>query len=186
MATKGVAIAVARLDMAARLAVAAKSGWGPFPGAYVGIQGDLETWLEEGPALAAEDKFRASLIAGRDDDARSGRTGVGPQQSNLIVRHLVKNQDAVLCSTGEQKALLITLILANARTRAVEEGVIPILLLDEITAHLDAERRNTLFELLIDLGGQVWLTGTEKNLFKHLRNKASFFNIFDSNVEHLS
>tara|TARA_Y100001960_G_C14607931_1_gene794240 strand:- start:373 stop:1119 length:747 start_codon:yes stop_codon:yes gene_type:complete len=186
MATKGIAIAAARLDMAVRLAAAAKDGWGPFPGADVDVQGQLETWLEEGPALEAEDKFRTSLIVGRAEDARTGRTNVGPQQSNLVVRHLVKNQDAVLCSTGEQKALLIALIIANVRTRAIEEGALPILLLDEVAAHLDEERRNTLFELLLDLGGQVWLTGTEENLFKRLRNRAYFFKIINGKVEHLS
>ena len=186
MVTKGVAIAVGRLDMATRLAMAAKDGWGPFPGADVAITGELETWLEKGPALAAEDRFRAGLIATRGEAARSGRTCLGPQQSNLTVRHMQKNQDAALCSTGEQKALLIALILANARIGATEEGALPVLLLDEVAAHLDEKRRRVLFDTLIDLGSQVWLTGTDENLFKHLRGRANFFTVTDGKIKCLS
>ncbi len=186
MVTKGVAIAASRLDMATKLAIEAKDGWGPFPGADVAIKGELETWLAEGPALAAEDRFRAGLIATRGEAARSGRTCLGPQQSKLNVRHVQKNQDAVLCSTGEQKALLIALILANARLRAHEEGALPVLLLDEVAAHLDEERRTVLLDTLKDLGSQVWLTGTDEILFKHLRGQANFFTVTAGNIKCLS
>ena len=177
MALKGIAVAVARLDVAARLSLAAKDGWGPFPGVDVAVQGDLEGWLAEGPALVAEDKFRASLETNRAGDRRSGRTRSGPQRSDLIVKHRPKELDAALCSTGEQKALLTGLVLANARTRAAEEGGVPVLLLDEVAAHLDEERRTALFDALFDLGCQAWLTGTDTILFEPLRGRADFFTV---------
>jgi DNA replication and repair protein RecF len=175
MASKGIAVSVARLDMAARLAHAARDGFGPFPGAEVALQGDVETWLADGPALAAEDRFRDALSRARVDDARTGRTSAGPQRSDLIVHHRPKAQPAGLCSTGEQKALLIGLVLANARTRAEEEGAQPVLLLDEVAAHLDEARRGALYDALCGLGGQVWLTGTDAELFRPLRTRAQFF-----------
>ena len=182
MASKGVAVTAARLDVVHRLSVAAADGWGPFPGADVALSGDLEGWLESGPALAAEDRFRDALAADRNEDARAGRTRSGPQRSDLIVRHRPKDQEAALCSTGEQKALLIGLVLANARTRAVEDGGIPVLLLDEVAAHLDEARRGALFEALGELGGQVWLTGTDAALFAPLKGQASFFSVVDGQV----
>ena len=97
-----------------------------------------------------------------------------------------KNQDAALCSTGEQKALLIALILANARLRVHEEGALPVLLLDEVAAHLDEERRTVLLDTLRDLGSQVWLTGTDEILFKHLRGQANFFTVTAGKIKCLS
>jgi len=179
MVTKGVAISVARLDVAGRLAHAAAEGWGPFPGADVTLVGDVESRLAAGPALAAEDAFRDALAAGRAEDARTGRTGAGPQKSDLVVRHGPKGQDAALCSTGEQKALLIGLVLANARTRAAEDGGLPVLLLDEVAAHLDEHRRAALFEALDEIGGQVWMTGTEVDLFRPLQGAAQFLSVAD-------
>ena len=183
MAAKGIAVAAARLDVVGRLAAAAAEGWGPFPGADIELQGDVEGWLANGPALAAEDRFRDALAAGRGEDARTGRTASGPHRSDLCVRHRPKDQDAALCSTGEQKALLIGLVLANARTRAAEEGGVPILLLDEVAAHLDEARRAALYEALIGLGGQVWLTGTEIDLFRPLGGRAEFYNVAAGGVE---
>ena len=179
MASKGIAVSVARQDMAGRLAAAALEGFGPFPGAEVALAGDVEGWLAQGPALAAEDRFREALAAARDEDARTGRTSCGPQRSDLLVRHRPKGQPAALCSTGEQKALLIGLVLANARTRALEEGAQPVLLLDEVAAHLDTARRGALFEALADLGGQVWMTGTDVELFSPLQGRAQFFTVAD-------
>ncbi len=185
MASKGIAVTAARLDVVGRLAAAAAEGWGPFPGANIALSGDLETWLLNDPALAAEDRFRDSLAQARTEDARTGRTSVGPQRSDLMVRHQPKDQDAELCSTGEQKALLIGLVLANARTRASEEGGVPVLLLDEVAAHLDEARRVALFEALHELGGQVWLTGTDAELFQPLSGQAEFFIVADNGVERL-
>jgi DNA replication and repair protein RecF len=185
MAAKGIAVAAARLDVVGRLASAAAEGWGPFPGADIELQGDLEGWLVGGPALAAEDRFRDALAGGRGEDARTGRTASGPHRSDLCVRHRPKDQDAALCSTGEQKALLIGLVLANARTRAAAEGGVPVLLLDEVAAHLDESRRSALYEALTGLGGQVWLTGTEIDLFRPLGGRAEFYSVADGGVERL-
>jgi DNA replication and repair protein RecF len=175
MASKGIAVSAARIDMTARLAHGARDGFGPFPGAEVALQGDVEAWLAEGPALAAEDRFRDALARARMDDARIGRTTCGPQRSDLVVHHRPKAQPAGLCSTGEQKALLIALVLANARARALEDGAQPVLLLDEIAAHLDEARRNALFDALSEIGAQVWLTGTDAELFHPLAGRAQFF-----------
>ena len=123
----------------------------------------------EGPfaraAVALEGGEPADLAAGRGRDAAAGRTLAGPHRADLAVAHLGKGQPASLCSTGEQKALLIGLVLAHADLVAERTGRRPILLLDEIAAHLDPSRRAALFDRLGDPGGQVWMTGTEAGLF---------------------
>src|SRR5260370_42505072 len=98
-------------------------------------------------------------------DAESGRTSKGPHTSELSVRHMHKRADARECSTGEQKALLVSIVLADARELACQRnGMSPILLLDEIAAHLDATRRSALFEEIVSLGAQAWLTGGDHQL----------------------
>jgi len=182
MAARGTAVAAARTDVISRLAGVAQENWGPFPGANLALQGDIDGWLANGPALAAEDRFRAALAADRHEDGRLGRTHTGPHRSDMIVRHAPKGDLAARCSTGEQKALLIAMILANARVRAAEEGGVPVLLLDEVAAHLDAERRGALFEGLTDLGAQVWFTGTDAETFAPLSGVAQFFKIEEGAV----
>ena len=144
--------------------------------------GEVESWLADGPALAVEDKFRDRLAQERDRDAAEGRTATGPHKSALKVRHLCNGQTAELCSTGEQKALLVALVLGTARMRAEERGTAPLLLLDEIAAHLDARRLSVLFDEISGLGAQVWLTGTDAGLFKPLAGRAQFFDVADGNV----
>jgi DNA replication and repair protein RecF len=101
---------------------------------------------------------------------------VGPHLADLLVRHTAKRADARDCSTGEQKALLVSIVLANAwLQRRKNEGVAPVLLLDEIAAHLDAKRRAALFEEIIALGTQAWMTGTDMSLFEPLGARASRF-----------
>ncbi|MGQ0589919.1 MAG: DNA replication/repair protein RecF, partial [Sphingosinicella sp.] len=117
--------------------------------------------------------------AGRARDAVAGRTLAGPHRTDLAVTHVGKSQPAALASTGEQKALLIGLILAHADLVAARSGRRPILLLDEIAAHLDPIRRGALFDRLAQAGGQVWMTGTERNLFVEVNEKASFFEVRD-------
>jgi DNA replication and repair protein RecF len=124
----------------------------------------------------------AALQAGRARDAAAGRTLVGPHRQDLIVTHLGKAQPAGLCSTGEQKALLIGLILAHAALVAERVGRPPILLLDEVAAHLDPRRRAALLERLSAGGGQVWMTGTEHALFVDASADASRFRIEDATV----
>lgn len=111
-------------------------------------------------------------------DAKTGMTGVGPHRDDLEVIFKPKNTPAGVCSTGEQKAMLIAIILANARAMSRIKGGSPILLLDEIAAHLDEGRKSHLFEELLAFSSQVWLTGTEKNLFTSLIGKAGFIEIF--------
>ncbi|WP_425406916.1 DNA replication/repair protein RecF [Hwanghaeella sp.] len=180
MAERGVAVAAARLDMADRLGQVAKDGFGPFPGAMVTVEGEVETWLRERPALAAEDAFRDSLAAGRMQDAVTGGAAVGPHRCDLRVRHLAKDMAADQCSTGEQKALLMALVLAHARLLSAERGAVPLLLLDEVAAHLDEVRRAALFEAIVEFGTQAWLTGTDASVFAPMAGTAQAFRVVDA------
>ena len=145
--------------------------------ALAAVAGAVEDWLGAGPALAAEDRFRDALKANRKQDAGDGRANLGVHKSDLRVRHLGTGQAADLCSTGEQKALLIALVLAASRMRAEERGTAPLLLLDEVAAHLDDIRRAALFDEISTLGAQVWLTGTDAGLFTPLAGRGQFLNV---------
>ncbi len=182
LAARGVSIAAARRDMVERLNDACALASGPFPRADLAAVGDLESWLAEGPALDAEERLREALRASRRDDAERGATRIGPHRSDLRVRHSGKNLDAAQCSTGEQKALLVAVVMADARMRALERGASPLLLLDEIGAHLDESRRRALFEELLALGAQAWMTGTDPLLFAPLAGRARFFHVEDGAV----
>jgi DNA replication and repair protein RecF len=192
MATSGVAVAAARRDMVARLQQACEQAIGPFPRADLAVTGTVEDWLDEQPALAAEDSLRRRLAEGRRFDSHGSGSGsgageggggtVGPHRSDLSVRHRTKNMPAEVCSTGEQKALLIAIVLANARLMAAERGQPPLLLLDEVAAHLDGERRTALFGEILDLGAQAWLTGTDSAVFAELGDAANFFSVEDAHV----
>ncbi|HUN51596.1 MAG TPA: DNA replication/repair protein RecF, partial [Candidatus Sulfotelmatobacter sp.] len=155
MAEWGVAVAAARRDAIARLGAALEAASGPFPRALLGVEGLLERWLDEAPALAVEDRYRERLAERRGRDAEAGGAGEGPHRSDLRVAHAAKDMPAELCSTGEQKALLIAIVLANARLQAARRAAVPILLLDEVAAHLDAARRAALFEAIGALGAQA-------------------------------
>ena len=186
MAKRGVAIAAARREMVARLNRACAAGTGPFPKAALEAAGAVETWLGDGPAIAAEDRLKAELAAGRPEDAQSGGASVGPHRSDVRVTDLDTEAPAEQCSTGEQKALLIAIVLADARLRAAERGAAPLLLLDEVAAHLDADRREALFAEICDLGAQTWLTGTDAALFEGLAGEAQFVAVEDAAVRLLS
>ncbi|WP_242138343.1 DNA replication/repair protein RecF [Sphingomonas sp. TREG-RG-20F-R18-01] len=162
MAEHGSAIDLARRDTVAALgARLVEQPDGPF--ARAGLE--LTGWTGAGETLAAD------LAAGRARDAAAGRALVGPHRSDLAVTHLGKAQAAGLCSTGEQKALLLGLILAHADLVAERTGMAPVLLLDEVAAHLDPVRRAALFARLAGIG-QVWMTGTEDALFADLGRDA--------------
>jgi DNA replication and repair protein RecF len=133
------------------------------------------------PMIALEGDDPADLAGSRGRDAAAGRTLSGPHRADLLVSHASKNQPAALCSTGEQKALLIALILAHADLVAARTGRRPILLLDEIAAHLDPGRRAALFARLADAGGQVWMTGTEAVLFEGA-GAATRFTVADGRI----
>jgi len=182
MAEHGVAVAAARLDAMDRLAGAIEETASCFPRAILSVDGLLEKGLMAGPALAVEDDFRRILRAARGEDARRGRASAGPHKTDFVVRHKDKNMPAALCSTGEQKALLIGITLASARITAMSFGAAPILLLDEVVAHLDKARRVSLFDELAILGSQVWLTGTDRILFDELDGGACYYRVENSIV----
>ncbi len=148
-----------------------------FPASTLSLQGDLEDRLKAMPAVQAEDEYRRLLTESRGQDKAAGRTLSGPHRSDLLVTHAPKSMAAALCSTGEQKALLIGLILAQASSVAEESGAAPVLLLDEVTAHLDVKRRAGLFETLAALGAQSFMTGTDGELFDGLGNGADFLHV---------
>jgi DNA replication and repair protein RecF len=140
-------------------------------------KGMAVAWLDGMPSLDAEEHLRAGLAADRRTDAGDGRTRTGPHRTDLEVRHGTRKREAALCSTGEQKALLIALVLAHARMQAVERGASPVLLLDEVAAHLDRDRRAALFDLIEGLNTQAWMTGTDAALFDGMRDRAQFFHV---------
>ncbi|MBL6952669.1 MAG: DNA replication/repair protein RecF [Alphaproteobacteria bacterium] len=174
MAADGVAVAAARREAVARLQRLLSATSGHFPRPGLTIEGRVEGWLEAHPAVEVESRFAEMLQNSRQHDARTGSTGDGPHRSDLAVHHLGKDMPAAQCSTGEQKALLISVILANAKAEAERRGAAPILLLDEVAAHLDGERRAALFAEILALGGQAWLSGTDRDLFEPLFGQAQF------------
>ncbi len=182
MAEHGVAVAAARREVTARLDAVCRQSRGPFPGALLALTGEVERRLEELPALAAEEELKRRLAAGRRLDAESGTTLVGPHRGDLAVRHSGTGMAAAECSTGEQKALLVAVLLAQARLQASLRGAAPVMLLDEVTAHLDAGRRAALFAEIVGLGVQAWLTGTEPALFAELERQGQFFGVADGTI----
>lgn len=184
MAETGAAIAAARLDFCEKLQMVCEQAQTPhFPLAQLSVRGAIETLLaQQSSALEAEEIFAHQLRESRERDAMIGGATSGPHKSDLVVRYAAKDMEAAQCSTGEQKALLIGIILAHATLIAGERGSAPILLLDEVAAHLDETRRAALYDLLAALGGQVWLTGTDRNLFTAVENKAQFFEIKDAAI----
>ncbi|PKR53662.1 DNA replication/repair protein RecF [Thalassospira marina] len=182
MVRHGIAVVVARADLLERLVRAGTMAVGAFPAARLALAGDLENWLEKFPAIEVEDCMRAALRDGRERDALYGGAAVGPQRSDLMVWHEAKNQPAAQCSTGEQKALLLSIVMANTRLQSRARGAGPLLLLDEVVAHLDAERRADLFDEIVALGVQAWMTGTDRALFNGLIGRAQFFRVEEARV----
>jgi len=183
MAEHAVAAAAARREAVARLdRRSLEEPESPFPRARIAVRGWLEEMLASASALEAEDAYRARLAAMRREDAAAGRTLEGPHRSDLAVWHGESEMPAHLCSTGEQKGLLIALVLAHAGLTAERAGVAPILLLDEIAAHLDEERRSALFDRLTGLNCQAWLTGTEPGFFSALAGRAAAFSVSEGTL----
>ncbi len=167
----GVAVAAARFETTTRLASLIerhRDPASPFPHALIWIEGEIEARLGQEPSGQTEDWFRARLRETRARDRAAGRCLTGPQTSDFKVLHGPKNMAAEQASTGEQKALLIGLVLAHAQLVSEMSGMAPILLLDEVAAHLDPSRRAALYQKLAGLRGQVWMTGTDANLFAGL------------------
>ncbi|MBX3567407.1 MAG: DNA replication/repair protein RecF [Rhizobiaceae bacterium] len=185
MAETGVAIAAARFELVRLITgieAPVSSETAAFPGAGIALSGHLEERLARAAATDVEEAYREALRDGRGRDRAAGRTLDGPHRSDLLVTHLPKAMPAGLCSTGEQKALLVGLVLDHARLAAGISGLIPIVLLDEIAAHLDLRRRDALFALLADLGCQAIMTGTDRSLFAGLAGRAEFLAVAEGHV----
>jgi DNA replication and repair protein RecF len=182
MAERGVAVAAARRDAVQQLDRVCAEAEGPFPRARLRLIGTVEDWLEAMPALAAETKLASALAANRQADAQAGGALIGPHRSDLAVALADKDIAAELASTGEQKALLISILLAHAGLQRAVRGEPPLLLLDEIAAHLDPSRRAALFDALLRLDSQTWLTGTDEALFAPLRCQAQFLSVRDGSL----
>ena len=168
MAETGAAIAANRRRALARVASAQEGAETAFPTAELTLE-------VEGPE--AEEELAAALSEGRPRDIAAGRALVGPHRADLSALYVTKGTPARECSTGEQKALLVSLILANARALSAELGMAPIILLDEVAAHLDADRRAALYDEVTALGSQAWMTGTGRELFEPLGERARFMEV---------
>lgn len=183
MAALGIAMAAARHEILGLLTslIAERSENTAFPTASLQLSGFMDDDPLR-PAVEQEEIYLAMLRDSRHRDSAAGRTLDGPHRVDLFVRHREKDMDAGRCSTGEQKALLVGLVLAHAQLTANMTGHAPILLLDEIAAHLDEGRRATLFDLIHLLGGQSFMTGTDASMFEALGDRAQFFNVSNGKV----
>ncbi|HKD29075.1 MAG TPA: DNA replication/repair protein RecF [Xanthobacteraceae bacterium] len=175
-----VAVAAARAEtmrrLAAALAVRRETRFG-FPSAETALDGWMETMVLTHPATEVEDRYRAMLKENRARDAAAGRTLEGPHLTDLVVHYREKAIAASSASTGEQKALLIGLVLAHAALVGNMTGTAPVILLDEVVAHLDPDRRAALFEALDRLGSQVWMTGADPMAFADIASRADVVDV---------
>ncbi len=181
-----VAVAAARAETVARLSgalQAARDEAPEFPRAEIALNGWMEQLLPAHSAIEIEDRYRALLKDNRARDAAAGRTLDGPHLSDLAVTHADKGVAAADASTGEQKALLIRLVLAHARLIKEMTGFAPLLLLDEVIAHLDPGRRAALYDALAVLGAQVWMTGADPAAFGDIVGRAQVFEVRGGAVE---
>ena len=187
-----VAVAAARAETVARLATAlaaAREIAPQFPLPQVALQGWMEQLLPQHGAVEIEERYRQLLRDNRARDAAAGRTLDGPHRSDLVVTHAAKATPAADCSTGEQKALLIRLVLAHAGLIKDMTGYAPILLLDEVVAHLDPARRAALYDALSGLGAQVWMTGADPAAFAEvaeITDRAAQFLIRPGTIERVT
>jgi DNA replication and repair protein RecF len=181
-----VAVAAARVETVKRLSAAldaSRSQAPEFPQAEIALQGWMEQLLPDQSAVAIEDRYRALLKENRARDAAAGRTLDGPHLSDLAVTHPAKRIPAADASTGEQKALLIRLVLAHASLIKQMTGFAPLLLLDEVIAHLDPARRAALYDALSSLGAQVWMTGADAAAFGDVTGRADMFVVRNGQVQ---
>ncbi len=174
-----VAVAALRGETVTRLQakLSARASASAFPGAIIALDGWMENALLTETALAVEERYRAILRDTRPRDAAAGRTLDGPHLTDLQVTYAPKSIPAKDASTGEQKALLIGLVLAHAGLVSDMIGIVPLLLLDEVVAHLDPNRRAALFDELDTLGAQVWMTGADPAAFAAIISRADIFEV---------
>ncbi|MEO1138837.1 MAG: DNA replication/repair protein RecF [Pseudomonadota bacterium] len=180
MADAGTAIHANRIAALEQLAIAQNEAQTAFPTA------ELDLTMTEGEMPATAPEFRDALSESRFRDIAAGRTLIGPHRADLYGVYAAKGVPAADCSTGEQKALLVSLILANARALARDFGAPPLLLLDEVAAHLDATRRAALYDEVCALGAQAWMTGTGPELFAGLKERAQYIYVNEADgISHL-
>jgi DNA replication and repair protein RecF len=181
-----VAVAAARSETVNRLSDAlrgARDEAPEFPHAEIALEGWMEQGLASQSAIEIEDRYRALLKESRARDAAAGRTLEGPHRSDLAVTYAAKKTPASNASTGEQKALLIRLVLAHSRLIKDMTGYAPLILLDEVVAHLDPGRRAALYDALSALGAQVWMTGADSAAFGDIAGRAQLFVIRPGSAE---
>lgn len=181
MAEAAVAISAARLVglEALQTHIGKARETSSFPWAEAAVEGEIEALVSAIPAVQVEDEYRKILHDSRGLDRAAGRTLRGPHRSDFAVAHGPKKMAAGQCSTGEQKALLTGLVLAQARAVSEVSGLAPLLLLDEVAAHLDRARRQSLLEALSALGGQSWMSGTDVRLFEGIGPQGAVFQVED-------
>jgi DNA replication and repair protein RecF len=180
-----VAVAAQRAETVARLRQALNARDDPasvFPSGAIALKGWIEDLVRQRPAIEVEDRYRAVLRDNRARDAAAGRTLEGPHLTDLAVTHVRKGIPAADASTGEQKALLIGLILAHAQLLTEMSGFAPVLLLDEVVAHLDPARRTALYAELAALGAQVWMTGADPAAFAEIESQAQLFEVWPGRI----
>ncbi len=179
-----VAVAGLRAEALHRLeSVLASRQGSDFPPVEIALDGWMEKLLPTHPAIEIEERYRAVLRDNRGRDAAAGRTLDGPHLTDLLVVYRQKGIAAADASTGEQKALLIGLILAHARLITEMTGSTPVLLLDEVVAHLDPARRAALHVELAELGAQVWMTGADPALFAEIKDDAAMIEVNSGRLE---
>ncbi len=179
MSENAIAISAARLDLLSRIQEDIMSEDGPFPKPVLGMEGLIENWLSSQPALAVEERYIELLANMRVRDTETG-TSEGPHRSDFKAALSQGELEASQASTGEQKAILIAVLLAHARLLSRLRGMPPIMLLDEVIAHLDSGRREALFSAILSIGAQAWMTGTDVNLFSPLFAKSQTLHVNNS------
>jgi len=182
LAADAVAIAAVRAERVQSLDRVVAQSQGPFPTVRLELSGELEALLDDRPALDVEEEMAARLCRSRDADREAGGASIGPHRSDLIAIDAETSTPAARCSTGRQKALLVSIVLGEIARKRQAGTLIPILLLDEATAHLDGQRRAALFEHITEAPGQTWLSGTDHAPFAPLRDKAAFFHLHQGDL----
>ena len=179
LAETAVAVTAARQSLIKALNQEAACGWFGFPGVELLLGGNTENWLLDMPALAVEDQL---MLAARTARLNGDLAMPGPHASEFQALHLASQVPANRASTGQQKAMLIAVILAHARLQDRRLGRVPVMLFDDVAAHLDAKRRSALFDAVQSLGGQCWYSGTDDGQFKELSKTAQFVKILPAKI----
>ena len=179
LAETAVTVTAARQSLIKALNQEAACGWFGFPGVELLLGGNTENWLSDMPALAVEDQL---MLAARTARLNGDLAMPGPHASEFQALHLASQVPANRASTGQQKAMLIAVILAHARLQDRRLGRVPVMLFDDVAAHLDAKRRSALFDAVQSLGGQCWYSGTDDGQFKELSKTAQFVKILPAKI----